>query len=229
MRVLNVGCGAGEVALLTASLVGSNGGVVGVELCPMALSAARDRTSHLPNVRFVQADASAVRFDAPFDAVVGRLALSRVRRPLQVVRNAMRLVRPGGVLAFQELDLTGARAYPDVPLFRQCIDWMSQALNSVGADLAVGIKLHSLFLNAGLPPPQLRVDAAAGSGPGHSAYELMADLIRSLMPLLEQAGAALPADSGLDSLAERIEEEVLSSDGVLVPPALIGAWCRVPQ
>jgi ubiquinone/menaquinone biosynthesis C-methylase UbiE len=45
MRVLEVGCGAGDVALLAADLVGPQGKVVGVDTNPKILDTSRDRVA----------------------------------------------------------------------------------------------------------------------------------------------------------------------------------------
>ena len=77
MRVLDVGCGAGDVSVLLAGLVGPDGAVVGVDMDPAVLELARARTaaSGLRNVSFVEADLAGLRLDEPFDALVGRLIL----------------------------------------------------------------------------------------------------------------------------------------------------------
>jgi predicted RNA methylase len=55
MRVLDVGCGPGDVSFLAASLVGPDGEVVGVDQSPAAIDVARGRAAGVPNVRFVAA------------------------------------------------------------------------------------------------------------------------------------------------------------------------------
>src|SRR5437762_1701805 len=57
-RVLDVGSGVGDVALLAAGLVGPSGEVVGIERDPRSIARARDRVAKagLRNVEFVQSD-----------------------------------------------------------------------------------------------------------------------------------------------------------------------------
>ncbi|MGZ4399746.1 MAG: SAM-dependent methyltransferase, partial [Gaiellaceae bacterium] len=73
MRVLDVGTGRGDVALIAAELVGEEGSVVGVDLAPSAVAAARERVAGLPlrNVSFLEGDPAALDYEQPFDAVVG--------------------------------------------------------------------------------------------------------------------------------------------------------------
>ena len=84
MRVLDVGCGAGDVAFLVADLVGSTGGVVGVDRAAEAIQRAtmRAQARHLENVKFLEGDPTKMQFDGPFDAVVGRLILMYYPDPI---------------------------------------------------------------------------------------------------------------------------------------------------
>src|SRR5262249_53713132 len=110
MRVLEVGCGGGDVSVLLAHLVGPTGEVVGVDRSAAAIEAASRRAADLSahNMRFLVADVTAVdatlAAEGPFDAAVGRSVLEFVPNPAGVLRSVAGLVRPDGVLAFQEAD-----------------------------------------------------------------------------------------------------------------------------
>jgi len=104
-RVLDIGSGVGDVAMLAANLVGPSGEVVGIERDPRSIARARSRAAGagLSNVTFAQSDVSQVVSDKPFDAAVGRFILQFLPDPVDVLRSLSRLVRPGGVLTFQEV------------------------------------------------------------------------------------------------------------------------------
>ena len=72
MRVLDVGCGVGDVSLLAASLVGPGGAVVGVHSNARSLELARERTAAAGHrqVAFRQSDLRELPVEEPFDAVV---------------------------------------------------------------------------------------------------------------------------------------------------------------
>ncbi len=71
MKVLEVGSGAGDVALLAAELVGPTGTVIGVENNPAILETARAQAARLTQVSFVESDLTDLVLDDTFDAVVG--------------------------------------------------------------------------------------------------------------------------------------------------------------
>src|SRR5690348_3091714 len=103
-RVLDLGSGVGDVAMLVARLVGSSGEVVGVERDTRSITRAKARVAEagVRNVTFTQSDVSQIASTRLFDAVVGRFILMYLPDPTGVLRSLSRLVRPGGVFAFQE-------------------------------------------------------------------------------------------------------------------------------
>src|SRR5215471_8861121 len=74
MRVLDWGCGIGEVSLIAARLVGPHGQGHGIDLDPAALEIARSRI-HSPghdHVTFEPVDLEEHSPSAHYDAVIGR-------------------------------------------------------------------------------------------------------------------------------------------------------------
>ena len=125
MRVLDVGCGVGDVTCLVAEIVGSEGAVVGVDLAGTVLATARNRAASrgLRWTRFVEADIAQVSLadlsTQPFDAVVGRLVLMYQANPTAVLRRLAAMVRPGGVLAFLEGIALPPLAWPHRPIYAE--------------------------------------------------------------------------------------------------------------
>jgi ubiquinone/menaquinone biosynthesis C-methylase UbiE len=107
MRVLDVGCGVGDVALLAAELVGPTGTVVGVDRDPCVLEQARKRACTLgaTTVSFEEGDFRALPSGELFDAVVGRLVLMFQPDPVAALRSVLPHLQPGGIVAFQEVVL----------------------------------------------------------------------------------------------------------------------------
>src|SRR3954447_22072820 len=88
MRVLDVGCGAGDVSFLAARIVAPGGEVVGVDQSATAIETASRRARELatPNVRFVVGDAGAMPLEEPFDAAIGRFVLQFSSDPSAMLR-----------------------------------------------------------------------------------------------------------------------------------------------
>jgi SAM-dependent methyltransferase len=101
-RVLDLGCGPGATALAFAERVAS---VVAYDLTPAMLEQARHGAAErgLANVRFEQGDAARLPFpDASFEVVASRLAAHHVADPVAMVREAARVLVPGGVFLLSD-------------------------------------------------------------------------------------------------------------------------------
>ena len=96
------------MALIAAEMVGASGAVVGVDRDPAVLETARARAGRaaLSNATFVEGDADAPGLEGGFDAAVGRLVLMHQPNPAKTLGSVASMVRPGGVVAFQEYNCT---------------------------------------------------------------------------------------------------------------------------
>jgi ubiquinone/menaquinone biosynthesis C-methylase UbiE len=226
MRVLDVGCGAGDVAFLAAELIGPTGTVLGVDRTPAAIirATARAESKRISNVHFVQGDPTQMKFDEDFDALVGRLILMYYPDPVDALRKLLPHLRPGGIVVFQEIDASGCKSHPASPTYERCVDWITRTFHLTGAQAKTGLELHRIFRSAGLPEPTLRLDAAVGAGPDTPAYKMLPEIVRSLLPAMERLGIATAAEVEVEKLSFRIREEVVADHGVVISPSLIGAW-----
>lgn len=229
MRVLDAGCGAGDVSFLAAEIVGPGGTVVGVDRSADALRTAQRRASALGHaqVTFLEGDVGAVAPEATFDALVGRLVLAHVADPVAVLRHLAGLVRPGGVVVFHELDLA-ARAWPPAPLFEQCLGWVTRAGERAGSTSNMGLRLYKTFVEAGLPAPQVRIRGIASDGSDRETLQSVVELVRSVLPAMERFQVATAAEVAVETLAERLRDEVVAGGGVIYTSLHYGAWTRTP-
>jgi ubiquinone/menaquinone biosynthesis C-methylase UbiE len=232
MRVLDLGCGPGDVSLLVAELVGETGDVLGVDANPGVLDLARARAQKagLAQVSFLGRDIRELTLDQDYDAIVGRLILLYLPERADILRRLAQRLRPGGVVAFQEYDLftDPNLLYPPSQLWQQTWSWIIQAFHRAGAELQMGSKLYSTFLEAGLSDPQMRYEAIVAGGPESPIYEFVADVVRALLPMLVKFGIATAEDVGIETLADRLGTEIVSRRGVARSPALVAAWTRKP-
>lgn len=230
MRVLDVGCGTGDVSFLAAQFVGPSGAVIGIDTSADAVNVAEQRvhTAGLTNVSFHVADVMEWTTNEPVDAVIGRLVLMYFADPAVALRRLAASVAPGGIIAFHEIDINGATSEPACPFFETTVNQVRQAFTRAGADIRMGMKLSTTFQEAGLPAPRMILGARAEHGPDSGIYDQLALITRTLLPLMEKTGIVSPGEIDITSLADRLRDEAVSRDATLISPSLIGAWARKP-
>lgn len=231
MRVLDVGCGAGDTSILAAELVGESGEVIGTDKAAAAVAAATQR-SHargLRNVSFREGDPTQMTFDRPFDAVVGRYVLLFQADSAGMLRGLATCLRPGGVVVFHEPDWDAARSVPPAPAYDRCRRWIGETFRLAGtADTNMAARLYKAFVDAGLPAPSMRMQTFVGGGAGCTDWlQAVTELVGSLLPAMEKLGVTTAAEVDIESLAERMRQEVTACGSVIIGRSEIGAWSRV--
>jgi 2-polyprenyl-3-methyl-5-hydroxy-6-metoxy-1,4-benzoquinol methylase len=230
MRVLDLGSGAGNVAIVAANLVGPEGAVVGVDRDPNAVERAQRIISEAghANIEFRVGDVQTLDgVEAGFDAVIGRLILMYLPDPAAALRQAATRVRPGGMICMHEADLTYLYSSPPTPLWQQVRAWFLDTLAKARVEPQMGLSLFSAYRAAGLPDPQLIFETFVAGGPQAPAWG-WANVIRGVVPLMERLGIATEAEIAPDTLADRLLAELRANNGIVIGPPLIGAWSTVP-
>jgi ubiquinone/menaquinone biosynthesis C-methylase UbiE len=232
MKVLDLGCGPGDVSLLVASLVGQTGYVLGVDTKPdvLQMAQARAQAAGLGHASFLTGDICDLTLSQEFDAIVGRFVLPFLPERTAILRRLTQHLRPGGVVAFQEYNFSSDPSlfYPPSLLWQQVWSWMTQSYQRVGAELQMGLKLYGTFLEAGLPVPQMRYEAVLAGEPTSPIYDLWADTLRDMLPMLVKFGIATAEDVDIETLADRMRAEIVSHHGAVRTPAIVSAWARLP-
>ena len=226
-RVLDVGSGVGEVALILSMLVGSSGKVVGVERDGRSISRARARVqdADIANVEFVQGDVSEFRTETVFDAVVGRYVLQFLPDPVGVLRSLAVMVKTGGIFAFQEASFGPFIALSDhLPLRSKCVRLMRDAAIRAGVGVEMGPELYKAFQDASLPAPAMRFDMPLGREPEFT--RLLSDRLAITLQDPKTASSSVEELGDLNTLADRLREEVERSNSVVPWIGLVGASCR---
>lgn len=231
MKVLDVGCGSGDVSLLAAELVGPDGSVLGVDRDPASVERARGRAdaSGMANVMFSEADIEDVP-EGLFDALVGRFILMHQIRPAEALATAATSVRPGGVVVMVESNMeslvAGDHSMPHSRLYARALRWKLAVAKSAGADVRAGLGLRKTFIDAGLPAPETLLEAPLHGGPDTEYYRYMAESMRSMLPTAEEFGLDDFEARDLDVFEQDLRDDVVSHEGVLVAWPVVSAWCR---
>jgi SAM-dependent methyltransferase len=229
LRVLDVGCGSGDVSFLLSGLVGETGEVIGIDRDADALTTARNRAnaSQQPLPTFIKSGL----LDLPeslgsFDAIVGRRVLMYQTDTVATATALAKRLRPGGVMVFQEHDTTMAPASIDAfTLHRKAQGWLQQMIAREGADLHIGFNLHGILTKAGLAVECVRAECLVQTP--DKAYGL-GYIIRACLPRIVALGVATAEEVDIDTLQQRLDEERTQSEGIYIGDVMFGAWARKP-
>jgi SAM-dependent methyltransferase len=230
VRVLDLGCGAGDVSMLAAELVGPTGFVVGIDRSQEVLNLARMRAQKagLEQISFVRASVEEFSVHEAFDLVIGRYILVHQSEPVALLRKAARLVRPGGALAFHEVRMGGVtKSLPYVPLWDLTINLVRIALQSSVSNYDGADRLAEHFSAAGLPYPHLFCEELVGGSADSPLYGSLAELLHTLQPQLEKM-RIMPAETiATDGLESRLRDAVVEARSQIYGPAQVCAWARL--
>ena len=227
-RAIDLGCGPQGVLDLLSERVGSAGRVVGLERnrkpVEMAKRFVADRG--LKNVEVVQGDATATRLPgASFDLVHARLVLVNVPYVEAVIREMVRLARPGGVVASHEADYVSHFCDPPLRAWDRLFEIFKGYSSANGIDLFVGRRTHRLFREAGLV--DIEVNPVIHVYPhGHNRRAIFWHFLQNVRDrLLEQE---LITESEFSELMAELKEHLDCPDTLVVSHLFFQVWGRKP-
>jgi SAM-dependent methyltransferase len=168
-RLLDAGCGAGEVARQLATRVGDTGSIAAVDLSEDAISTARARHDGSP-IAYTVGDITALDFpDGHFDGVRCERVLQHLQDPDRAVKELIRMTRRGGRVCVIDTDWTS--------YVWDGFDYLAEVAGhlhanrdfAAGRDLAAGRTARARMIRAGLQgisvlPVTLRFTSPADAG-----------------------------------------------------------------
>ena len=225
-RVLDVGCGSGEVSLLLAKVVGPKGEVVGIDCNEKALDVARNRAKdeHISNVSFLSADISNPLTEIGiYDAVVARRVLMYVPDPHNVLRNISGVLKNNGIVAFQEIDSTLSPGQKEsLPLHEKVNKWIWDTIEKGGANINMGFTLPSVLQESGFVVESIKAEANIQ---GQRSHTPLANVVRAILHRIVEFGVASKTEIDIETLEQRLKDE-RSGSSVFISELTFSIWAR---
>jgi ubiquinone/menaquinone biosynthesis C-methylase UbiE len=168
MKVLDCGCGPGTITLGFAELV-APGSAIGtdVEASQMALANESAVSRKVSNARFDVASIYELPFaDAYFDAVFMSALLGNLSEPMRGLREAHRVLKPGGFIGVKEFDHGGDIVYPLEPAMAKYDELYRRLRSEYGHNGETGRMIGSLLLEAGFSELAMTATYESLSDPG---------------------------------------------------------------
>jgi ubiquinone/menaquinone biosynthesis C-methylase UbiE len=157
MRLLDVGCGPGSITRGLAERL-APGEVVGIDLSRETLAAARAEAAArgLGNLRYEEGSVYELPFaDASFDAAYAHQVVQHLREPAAALREMLRVVRPGGLVAVRDVDWGTVSYWPPDPWLDRFVETHFKTWYRNGGEPRMGRHLRALFNAAGVADLQV--------------------------------------------------------------------------
>jgi ubiquinone/menaquinone biosynthesis C-methylase UbiE len=160
MRLLDVGCGPGSITRGLAEHV-APGQVIGLDLSRETLAAARQEAvaRGLTNLEYREGSVYELPFpDAAFDVAYAHQVFQHLREPGTALREMLRVVRTGGLVAVRDVDWGTVAYWPADPWIDRFVEIHQKTWYRNGGEPRMGRRLRALFNAAGVA--DLQVTAA---------------------------------------------------------------------
>ncbi len=147
MKCLDVGCGGGHVAMLMASIVGPEEGVIGTDTDEEILTLARKEAeaSNTANVEFQHMDECASLWREKFDLIYARFLLSHLSEPEKCLAAMVKACRPEGTIVIEDTDFSASFCYPSCAAFDRYSELYQKIVHRRGGDPNIGPKLPAML------------------------------------------------------------------------------------
>ncbi|MCX6898121.1 MAG: methyltransferase domain-containing protein [Verrucomicrobia bacterium] len=227
-RVLEIGCGPRGCLDLLSARVGPSGSVTGVEKSEEAVVLARKFVAErgIRNVEVLCGDARSTGLPrASFDLVTARLVLVNVPSPEQIVSEAVALARPGGAVAFHEVDWAAMICDPPSPAWNTFVELFVTQSAKNGIDPFVGRKLPRLLRSAGLVDVRVHpiIHVHPPTDPRRTIFLNFADNLRERV-----LAQNLMAEATFMDLKEALRQHIDNPNTLVVHGPYFQAWGRKP-
>ncbi len=226
MRVLDVGCGGGDVTLALAQLVGAPGAVVGIDVDDVKLGLARKDAADagFGNVEYRIGDATVVDARDEYDLVYARLLLTHLTDPDATLARMVAATRPGGTVVVEDLDHSAAYSYPALPALAAFVELYNEVARGRGGDPEIGPKLLGMFRAAGVVDVEVRTaQPVFVDGPPKRIHQITLENVRDSMAAEGVATAAV-----LDPIALELEAFCAEPDTIVAFPRIFQVFGRRP-
>ncbi len=211
MSVLDMGCGPGSITVGIAAAV-APGEVVGIDIEPSQIMLGRDRAASLglQNCRFETGSVYDLPFgDRTVDAVFGHTILMQFRDLDPVLGEIKRVLKPGGLIGFREIDIGASLFHSETSAIRDVMTILRRSILHNDGNPDIGRALPRLLADAGF---NIRSAAAAyncATTPEAKAgmYEMMAQLWKQSEFVARAESDGWISPSARRAMTDRLEQE----------------------
>jgi SAM-dependent methyltransferase len=223
-HVVDFGCGPIGILNLLAERVGNSGSVIGIERERRFVDAARTELAvrNLRNVQIKQVNALSSGLDrGAFDLVHERLLLVNIQERATLINEMVSLLRPGGVIALEDVDDITYTCSPMHPSWTVLFDTFQRAFHADGGKAHIGRELCGYLYDAGVRNIKVKVhvDVISPEDPRRTTLLSLIDSLRD--KIIDQE---ILTEDELERHRKAVTSHLMEPTTVLIDKLFVQAW-----
>lgn len=229
MKILDLGCGNGDVTFLLLNYVGTEGVVVGIDNNENTIANANIKVAELglSNVFFYVADITQdfkiEYYD--FDAIVVRRVLMYLTKPRNTISIALKYLKPNGVFLVQENDISLIPIGLELmPQHKKVIDLIRMTLEKEGVNFYMGFDINTGLTDSGLNVEKVWAEAVLSTPNQHTSWAIIAQAMKDRM--LNHKVISDISELELETLSDKLYQERIGSNRTFVSDLVFCAVAR---
>jgi predicted O-methyltransferase YrrM len=225
MRVAEIGCGVGLIALWIAAQIGVSGSLVAVDSNEEQLRIAEQNAAAagLKNISFHRAAACETGLSRGyFDLVYSRFLMCHLTEPEKALLEMRALLNSGGILVCEDFEMSAVCTKPATHSYERLVSISRSPDRELGVDSDIGPKLPDLFAINGCGNPEVATyESTSRRGDAKGFWKIT---LREAAPAILEHGIANAQE--LDWLCDDLDR-IADDDSILVVLARVyQVWSR---
>lgn len=215
MKILDLGCGNGDVSFLISKYIGNNGIVVGIDSNKNVISNAINKSKEfgLSNTNFILGDLTEdfqIEY-SDFDVVIVRRVLMYLSNPIKTITNAIRYLKPNGIFLVQENDVSLTPINLEfMPEHKKIIEYIRKTLEKENVNFKIGFDLNSILTSCGLSVEKIWAEAVLSTPEQHTPWAFLAKVMKERM--LMHNVISNESELDLENLSDKLYKERISNN-----------------
>ncbi|WP_321289549.1 class I SAM-dependent methyltransferase [uncultured Sunxiuqinia sp.] len=229
MKILDLGCGEGNVTFLLSNYVGSEGIVVGIDSNENAIDNARKKSIELghSNLYFIVGDITQdFKIEhSNFDVIIVRRALMYLSNLQSTIVAAIKHLKPNGIFLAQENNISHVPiGLESMPHHKKINDLIRKTLERENVNFNLGFELNTILTNAGLTVENVWAEAVLSTPNQPTPWFFLAQVMKDRM--LTHKVISDVSELELEILGERLTNERMENSRTFISDLVFCAVAR---
>ena len=229
MKILDLGCGDGNVTFLLSNYVGSEGIVVGIDSNENAIDNAKKKSIELglSNLYFIVGDITQdFKIEhSNFDVIIVRRVLMYLSNPQSTIATAIKYLKPNGIFLVQENNISQTPiGLESMPHHKKINDLIRKTLERENVNLNLGFELNTILTNSGLKVENVWAEAVLSTPNQPTPWFFLAHVMKNRM--LTHKVISDVSELELETLGERLTNERMENSRTFISDLVFCAVAR---